>query len=261
MNVKDCSSDSDQSDKDFIPENEEESDVSVEESVEDSDVSNDEEITRKNDIKKRQKSKFKTRDKNKKIKTNTKRINVTTHENNTEETKLCNVEEEKQKADALWADFLNDSKNVNSISPFASSTENNSKTANITVKPEKIKVTHILDFIGEEVKIEKEISPEEMQTFSKSEKTTAINLNESSTPKPRELIKNSPFGNPSFSMKRSITGSSSSRTSGGLNAILGQIGKKKKMSVLEKTKVDWDNFKEKEGISEELATFNRGKDG
>ena len=51
---------------------------------------------------------------------------------------------------------------------------------------------------------------------------------------------------------------------GGLANIMGKIsgaGQKKKMSVLDKTALDWKNFKDKEGISEELATFNKGKGG
>ena len=58
----------------------------------------------------------------------------------------------------------------------------------------------------------------------------------------------------------SILGSSKA---GGLANIMDKIsgGPKKKMSVLDKTALDWKNFKEKEGISEELATFNKGKGG
>lgn len=47
----------------------------------------------------------------------------------------------------------------------------------------------------------------------------------------------------------------------GLSAILGQIGKKNKLGTLEKSKLDWDQFKKKEGISNELKTHNRGKEG
>ncbi|XP_078067060.1 craniofacial development protein 1 isoform X5 [Mustelus asterias] len=44
--------------------------------------------------------------------------------------------------------------------------------------------------------------------------------------------------------------------------ILGKMGgKKQKMSTLEKSKIDWEAFKEKEGISDELAIYNRGKEG
>ena len=48
---------------------------------------------------------------------------------------------------------------------------------------------------------------------------------------------------------------------GGLSNILGQIGKKNKVSVLEQSKSDWNSFKESEGITEELQTHNRGRDG
>lgn len=47
-----------------------------------------------------------------------------------------------------------------------------------------------------------------------------------------------------------------------MSGILGQIGgKKSKMSTLEKSKMDWDAFKSEEGITEELAIHNRGKEG
>lgn len=48
---------------------------------------------------------------------------------------------------------------------------------------------------------------------------------------------------------------------GGLSSLLGQLGKKSKISTLEKSKLDWQNFKQNEGISEEIETFNKGKDG
>ena len=38
-------------------------------------------------------------------------------------------------------------------------------------------------------------------------------------------------------------------------------GKKSKMGCLDKSKLDWDSFVEKEGIKEELSTFNKGKEG
>lgn len=38
-------------------------------------------------------------------------------------------------------------------------------------------------------------------------------------------------------------------------------GKKTKMGCLDKSKLDWDSFVEKEGIKEELSTFNKGKEG
>ncbi|XP_039359723.1 craniofacial development protein 1 isoform X2 [Mauremys mutica] len=48
----------------------------------------------------------------------------------------------------------------------------------------------------------------------------------------------------------------------GMSSLLGKIGsKKQKMSTLEKSKLDWENFKEEEGIGEDLAIYNRGKEG
>ncbi|KAM3850034.1 craniofacial development protein 1, partial [Diretmus argenteus] len=48
----------------------------------------------------------------------------------------------------------------------------------------------------------------------------------------------------------------------GVSSILTHLGgKKQKMSTLEKSKMDWDAFKSEEGITEELAIHNRGKDG
>ena len=36
---------------------------------------------------------------------------------------------------------------------------------------------------------------------------------------------------------------------------------KAKMGCLDKTKLDWEEYVAKEGIKEELTTFNKGKDG
>ncbi|CAB1313860.1 unnamed protein product [Coregonus sp. 'balchen'] len=48
----------------------------------------------------------------------------------------------------------------------------------------------------------------------------------------------------------------------GMGSILNRLGgKKQKMSTLEKSKMDWDAFKDEEGIGDELAIHNRGKEG
>lgn len=60
---------------------------------------------------------------------------------------------------------------------------------------------------------------------------------------------------------KSEVASIATKTSGGLGNILSQIGKKSKLTVLEKSKQDWDGYKKKEGIVEELVTYNKGKDG
>lgn len=56
--------------------------------------------------------------------------------------------------------------------------------------------------------------------------------------------------------------SRSAKRPAGMSGILSHIGgKKSKMSTLEKSKMDWDAFKSEEGIGEELAIHNRGKEG
>lgn len=70
--------------------------------------------------------------------------------------------------------------------------------------------------------------------------------------KKKILIQNIFYGLPSSSAKRPA----------GMGSILNRFGaKKQKMSTLEKSKMDWDAFKTEEGISDELAIHNRGKEG
>lgn len=49
---------------------------------------------------------------------------------------------------------------------------------------------------------------------------------------------------------------------GGLSSLTSQLsGKKPKLTTLEKSKLDWDQFKTAEGIAEDLKSFNQGKKG
>ncbi len=43
--------------------------------------------------------------------------------------------------------------------------------------------------------------------------------------------------------------------------MLGLINKKAKISVLEKSRIDWNSFKTSEGIADDLKIHNKGKDG
>lgn len=51
------------------------------------------------------------------------------------------------------------------------------------------------------------------------------------------------------------------RGGSGIAALIGQLGKKNKLSTLEKSKLDWENFKKNEGIEEDLERHNKGKEG
>lgn len=114
---------------------------------------------------------------------------------------------------------------------------------------EKVKITKIFEYAGEEVKIEKEVS------VDSAEARLSLTVAENST-KPSESTppaKSKELGQGRGTMKRVGLG--------GISSVLGQIGKKAKISTLEKSKLDWDNYKKQENIEEELNTHNKGKDG
>ena len=69
--------------------------------------------------------------------------------------------------------------------------------------------------------------------------------------------------------KAAAGGTSSSQTApkaavpfrrGGLAGLVQNLGKAPKMSVLEKTRLDWVGFKKEENIEEELEQHKRSKD-
>ncbi|KAL4686046.1 hypothetical protein H8959_001643 [Pygathrix nigripes] len=73
---------------------------------------------------------------------------------------------------------------------------------------------------------------------------------------------NSDFPIPIYTAARRLESQCWLKRSSGMSNLLGKIGaKKQKMSTLEKSKLDWESFKEEEGIGEELAIHNRGKEG
>ncbi|XP_015263745.1 PREDICTED: craniofacial development protein 1 [Gekko japonicus] len=159
-------------------------------------------------------------------------------------------EEKKKKEDALWASFLSDvgqkpraaaTDQATCVPKDKPAEKNACKPQEVAKEPTKPKVaiTEVFDFAGEEVRITKEVdaSSKEAQVFLQKQEQKAV----------------SPVSHP--------TGSGVKRPSG-LNSLLGKLGpKKQKMSTLEKSKLDWEHFKEQEGIGEELAIHNRGKEG
>uniref|UniRef100_F7G4Q8 Craniofacial development protein 1 n=2 Tax=Macaca TaxID=9539 RepID=F7G4Q8_MACMU len=164
----------------------------------------------------------------------------------------------KKKEDELWASFLNDVGPKSKVPPSTQvkkgeETEETSSSkllvkAEELEKPketEKVKITKVFDFAGEEVRVTKEVdatSKEAKSFFKQNEKE-----------KPPANV---PSALPS------LPAGSGLKRSSGMSNLLGKIGaKKQKMSTLEKSKLDWESFKEEEGIGEELAIHNRGKEG
>lgn len=144
-------------------------------------------------------------------------------------------EEEKKKADQLWADFLRDvepvpkRKTVPLFHPPAvpndlpSSSGTSSQAGPPTEK--KVKVIEEMQFAGEIVKVEKEVPADSKEAAAQS--------------KPP-----GPAGKP----RRGVEGL--------LNEL---FNKKKKLSTLEKSKLDWENYKKAHGIAEDQYFFLYGR--
>lgn len=156
------------------------------------------------------------------------------------------ADDDKEKADALWADFLSGTddaykKPVVKVSAVTASTntkdiqQSENKALEVTEKKRIVKET--VEYAGEKIDIVKEVP-----IMPSASSSTRSGANKVEIP-----LKN--VG------KRSFGGG------GGLSTLLGQIGKKSKISTLEKTKLDWNTFKRNEGIDEQLQTHNKGKDG
>ncbi|XP_059420949.1 craniofacial development protein 1-like [Carassius carassius] len=173
-------------------------------------------------------------------------------------------EKHKKKADDLWASFLSDVGPQPKAAPpsvdsqqFTSTTGTDKTSKPSTASPQqedkpkessKITITKVFDFAGEEVRVTKEVDADsrEAKSFLKKEDKVLKEKEESSVPQPSVSLSSG------FSVKRPA----------GMGSILNRIGaKKQKMSTLEKSKMDWNAFKTEEGITDELAIHNRGKEG
>ncbi|XP_046606873.1 craniofacial development protein 1 isoform X1 [Neodiprion virginianus] len=161
--------------------------------------------------------------------------------------KKLSEEDEKKRADSLWADFMKDTsvvsrpKSKNSIN---SSKEELTQPLIKSVNEEKVKITKVFEFAGEEVRVEKEVPAdcaEARLVLSSTRDSTADSMQRSSGgAKGRGICKGGLSG---------------------ISSVLCQLGKKAKISTLEKSKLDWDSYKKEENIEEEISTHNKGKDG
>ncbi|KAK3733989.1 hypothetical protein QZH41_009850 [Actinostola sp. cb2023] len=165
-------------------------------------------------------------------------------------------EDEKAKRarmEDLWASFKSDTANVRAKSTNPStSTKAASLKAESTSLPamkgpkdakpvgwsgkastSKVTITKTFDFAGEAVTVTKTVDAgsDEAKKAQKEE----------------------------VSMKPTTAApvSASVKRKGGLSNLLGQIGKKPKISTLEKSKLDWENFKTETGIADDLKIFNK----
>ncbi|XP_037043857.1 craniofacial development protein 1 [Bradysia coprophila] len=240
MDEDEYASDSDQSDEDYCPDDRQTENLSEVDSDDDVD---DAETNGKDS------SKTKPSKKSNKTKNETKKQTDDKVENAESETVAEDAEDDKSRADALWADFLSGTDPLPTKKPEQKKAvaveettvrDNNIKPEPVKEPPKKL-VTQIFDFAGEKVEITKEI-----------EETTTSTTNEKADGK---------SSGPSNGAGRRPPTGGLKRAGGGIGSVLGHLTKKNKISVLDKSKHDWDSFKRNEGIDEQLQTHNRGRDG
>ncbi|KAH9488053.1 Craniofacial development protein 1 [Bulinus truncatus] len=115
-------------------------------------------------------------------------------------------------------------------------------------KSKKVTITKVFDFAGEEIKITKEVDADSKEAKEEQKKQEMSTMEETVSP---DTASSSSVG---LGIKRPAVG-------GGLGSVLNKITKKNKMGTLEKSKIDWDVFKRKEGIEDDLKIHNKGKQG
>lgn len=230
MDPEELPENSDSSDEDYVPDKKEENVSEVESDGEpEFDVSDGENVNAKG--KKRSKHRSKAKKKQKPLEEK---------EEEKSDSKQISEEEKKKLEEDIWADFMKDTgfqskkdivKNVstNSVKSTPPKPDTSKKPQVEEKKPETVKITEVFNFAGEEIKVEKEVSKDSAEA--------RLSSNSRSDP-------SKPF-----------------KSKSGLSGILSQIGKKNKISTLEKSKLDWDRFKKEENLEEELQTHNKGKDG
>ncbi|KAM4733937.1 craniofacial development protein 1 [Anableps anableps] len=170
-------------------------------------------------------------------------------------------EEKRKKSDDLWASFLSDVGSRPKGSAPGCQSETTKATESSVSKgtslnpetkpsgPAKVTITKVFDFAGEEVRVNKEVSADSREAKS------YLNSQHAQQQKDEDEETSSSH------TQSSLPGPSAKRPAG-MSNILSRIGgKKQKMSTLEKSKMDWDAFKSEEGITEELAIHNRGREG
>lgn len=262
-------SDSDESDEDYCPDKADNSSDGVP-SEEDSDdpISDQEHVpatkettktkkTERNKTSKKPKKPTKEKQEEEHIVATRNRLETTTKSTVEKDELESDEDEDPNRKEALWADFLSDiptttpnrtkksgsstaavtvsKKETAKSSSSSTSEEKNQKETVPPKEPEKVVIKQVYDFAGEEVHVEKTVDADSIKATNGTKK-----------------VPPGPAGASRGPVKR---------PGGGLGSILGQLDKKKKISVLEKSKLDWDGFKASEGIEEELQTFNKGKDG
>ncbi|XP_011564122.3 nucleolar GTP-binding protein 2 [Plutella xylostella] len=158
-------------------------------------------------------------------------------------------EEQKKREEDLWAMFLDGTDTVKKPAPKETNVPKEPAKPTVDGKKDKVNVTsskseedakakerRIFEFAGETIVVEDNVIKEKIKTPVAAA---------------AGIVPVSKIGGPSRKGKGS----------GGLSSILGQIGKSNQLSTLEKSKLDWQTYKQVEGVAEEVESHNKGKDG
>lgn len=266
MNYSDFDSDdySSNEDEDYVPSDDNLSEDDMKECEKEDALQEDEDVPHPEQFNKKKKIKNKLRKKTKGV------LNVNEQEKDGDgqtkaetggKTSEGNADDtlQTEKSDKLWASFLSDvGSRPKDCTPSAQSQTAPmeerltplplSRHTDKEPKPASVTITKVFDFAGEEVRVSKQVSADskEAKSYLKNQSTKTKDLDDKVEDVPGQPM---------------LPGPSCKRPAG-IGNILGNIGgKKAKMSTLEKSKMDWDAFKSEEGITEELAIHNRGREG
>lgn len=249
MENEDYASDSDQSDEDYCPLKEKSEILSEEESGDESAAESDKDGKGSSKTANK-KTKPSSTKQGKPSKTSLSRKRKTSIVEDKVDEPEPVVVDDKSHADALWASFLGD----------GDSGSAKSTTSQPAIK--KVMVTETVEFAGEKIEVRKEIAVKndsDLSAISGSKPSRVKNETDDESNSVKGPVVQQGLG--ALGGLRKPNGSFSAKAGGGLSAVLGHIGKKNKISVLEKTALDWKTFKHSEGIDEQLQTHNKGKDG
>lgn len=165
--------------------------------------------------------------------------------------------------DDLWAEFKRETEDSqsNSCPLDGGAAQDKPKSS----PPKTVTITQEYDFAGEVVKVTKEVAADSKEAKSELFKPSSITASQSSS-------NQSPAPQPSQSSSSTADSASKAspappkptgppiiRRSGGLGSLTANLGKKQKMSTLQKTALDWQQYKQDEGLEDELQAAIRSK--
>ncbi|XP_016839719.1 craniofacial development protein 1 [Nasonia vitripennis] len=162
--------------------------------------------------------------------------------------------DEKERADSLWASFLSDTATPSKLK--SSNTSTSSKTPSCDTSPSTNK-TDVPKSSSTSCSADQSDTFNATKTEDSKSPITSVTVKDNS--ENTVTLANEKEDKPKDKPKLPILNRDIKRK--GITSVLGSLNKKTKLSTLEKSKLDWNQFKEENNLKEEINTFNRGKNG